>query len=57
MWVVIKINLGIVPYVYLKIKQNVPNSTYNRTSTYNRNLSVYILALEEVAFESKVARK
>ena len=34
-------NFGIIQYyVYLKIKRNFPNSTYNRMSMYNRKLRV-----------------
>ena len=38
---VIEKYFGIKPsmYVYCKIEENFPNSTYNRTCTYNRNLT------------------
>ena len=33
-------NFGIIRYVYLKIKRNFTNNTYNRINTYNRKLRV-----------------
>ena len=33
-------NLGIIWCIYLKIRENFTNSTYNRMNTYNRKLRV-----------------
>ena len=38
-------------YVYWKIKENFTNGTYNRTSTYNRNLRVGIFEIGVNAYD------